>query len=43
MMIDSLSYMATVAALIPVAIVASNPVVLFGLGTMAMLFPPVGF
>ena len=43
MVVDPISYLDMVAALIPAAIVASQPVVLFGLGTVAMLFPPVGF
>ena len=43
MIIDPLSYMDMVVALIPAALIASQPVVLFGLGTVAMLFPPVGF
>ncbi|WP_374636119.1 hypothetical protein [Paracoccus sp. (in: a-proteobacteria)] len=43
MIMDSLSYLDVVIALIPAAIAASNPVVMFGLGTAAMLFPPVGF
>lgn len=43
MIVDSLSFLDMVVAAVPAVIAASNPVVLFGLGTAALLFPPVGF
>lgn len=43
MIVDTLNYMEMVLALIPAAFAASNPVVLMGLGTAAMLVSPTGF